>query len=83
MRDEWIEVAPPKKKSDWLGCKVKLTQHISNPFCVLQKGTIMTVIGHTPVGTSLEGDACDCCGVKPKITHVKQMYFTFVDKADK
>lgn len=57
---------PPRKKSDWAGCRVRLREDVRTGLAVLPKGTEMLI--ETGVGRiNLVGTACSCCGIQARL----------------
>lgn len=57
----------PRKKSEWIGIRVRSTEPLRNGWMEIARGTVLTVEGVAPGTVKLLGDACPCCGVKPYI----------------
>lgn len=61
----------PKRLSDLKGMKLKPLVDLKNGFCLIPRGTILTVGNCTRWnGIGLSAPKCECCGIAPYIAGV-------------
>ncbi|HAT3959757.1 TPA: hypothetical protein I9Y37_001896 [Citrobacter freundii] len=75
-----MTIKPPKRLYEWNGASVKLLRETANGWATLPAGTlgkIRTVKGGRS-GLEFVSDACQCCGVQVKISHMRPEHFELI-----
>jgi len=78
-----MTINPPKRLYEWDGASVKLVRETANGWATLPAGTpgkIRTVKGARR-GLEFVSDACQCCGVQVKISHMRPEHFELLSLA--
>lgn len=75
-----MTIKPPKRLYEWDGASVKLAGDAANGWAKLPAGTpgkIRAVKGSRS-GLEFVSDACQCCGVQVKISHMRPESFELI-----
>ncbi len=67
-----------KYKRDWIGLKVRALVELKNSWCIIPKGTLLTV-SRSWGGLHLVSDPCPHCGVRIRISKVKESHVEIID----
>lgn len=79
-----MTIKPPKRLYEWNGASVKLVRETANGWATLPAGTpgkIRAVKGSRS-GLEFVSDACQCCGVQVKISHMRPESFELLALAE-
>lgn len=72
-------VKHPKLKRDYKGKRVRTLRELENGWGVIPAGSIATINHQGPKGSSLQVDACSCCGLKPTISAIQACDIEFIE----
>lgn len=72
-------VSHPKLKRDYIGRTVRAAVEMSNSYITIPAGKVGKVEYQGPRGSTLEFEACQCCGIKARITGVPAHEIEFVE----
>lgn len=57
-----------RRACDWIGQRVELVHPVGNGYCRLPAGYVGLITGLNSKGLQFEGEPCECCKVRPRVT---------------
>lgn len=79
MSEQYSVVPHPKLKRDYPGRVVRTTRELKNGWVIIPAGAVAGITYQSPKGSTLTGNPCNCCGVRPIISHVGMDDIEFIE----
>ena len=70
----------PKLKRDYVGRLIRTTREMSNGFVTIPAGKTGVVESHSPRGSTLIFDACECCKMQAHISRIQASDIEFIEQ---
>lgn len=73
-------VEHPKLKRDYNNRTIRTKRELMNGWGVVSEGAVGFIKYQSPKGSSIVFEACECCGMQARISHVSMHDIEFVEE---